>query len=513
MNTPCKILEIDVPRLEEVRNHREATTYSLLLVALLESGEPMTLVQVAKRFEQAGVAPFEKALISLKRSRPGRAPVYRNGDLYSLDPYDDNLDLWAFRLGLRPSKASRLQAAEVPLPTLPRVPPPEPEPVPGLDVPVTPAELEEAFTGAALGSWSTQRLACLLLEAHGEPMHREQASDRLSRYTPYHRLRADWPNRWTYGGVREDEDGFWTFFPDHPQVASARKALRERLTKLRAEGRPRREIEVEQRADLSAKLKARREEERRTFEALRRCLLFAFPRNRPAWIVRLDLATREMRFFEQAGFSALRSDLEPYEWIGALEVRPLLGHLGFDPGVRHLAELGPPQKTLAIAGRRPLKITAQAMIRGCSNVVKPLGDEKKMLQYLDQGKDLLLKRQLAKATRSLYGLYHYCKLHGAARVTRGDVDEMIRVPWVHRVEWTLYDLKQQAFEHNLEIEAALGPSLSLEDPWRGSHRLHSIPDGKYRYFLVTRNGGFVPEWMVLAARLVLGEAEAGSLVH
>ena len=178
-----------------------------------------------------------------------------------------------------------------------------------------------------------------------------------------------------------------------------------------------------------------------------------------------------------------------------------------------MAELGPPQKTLTIPGRRPLKITAEAMIRGCSNVTKPLGHKKKMLQYLEQGKDLLLKRQLAKATRSLYGLYHYCKLHGAARVTRGDVEEWIRVPWVHRTEWTLPHLKEQAFKHGLEIEAVTGSSLSLEDPWRGSHRLHSIPEGRYSYVLTTRNGWVVHEWMILAARLVLTDTEATGLIH
>ena len=507
MNIPCKILEIDVPRLEEVRNHREASPYSLLLVALLETGRPMTLEQVAKRFEQAGVAPFQKALKSIKRSRPGRAPVYRNGDLYSLDPYDDELELWAFRLGLLPPRPSRYLTEEAPAQPLPA-----PGPVPDLDVLVTPAELEEAFAGASLQAWSSQRLACLLLEAHGEPMHRGQASALLSRLTPYHPLRKDRPNRWTNGGAIEDKEGHWKLYPEHAQVTAARKAMRELLTEVRAK-RPQQEREKRRFAESKARYEERKEEKRRAYEALHRCLLYAFPSDQPVWIVLLDLATREMSYFEQTEFSTLLSDLQSYDWIGALDVRPLLSRLGFEVGLRHLIELGPPQKTYAIPGRQPLKITAYAMIRGCSNVTKPLGDEKKMLQYIKQGKELLLKRQLAKATRSIYGLYHYCKLHGAARVTRGDVEAMVPVPWVRRFEWRLHHLKEQALEHDLEIEAVLGPSLSLDDPWRGSRRLRVFPIDRYDYLLVNQYREVIHEWMILAARLVLPEAEASGVVH
>src|SRR5690606_29273665 len=51
-NAWCEALGIARPRLESVVDHREANTFSLLLVALLERGQPMTLVQVASRFEE-----------------------------------------------------------------------------------------------------------------------------------------------------------------------------------------------------------------------------------------------------------------------------------------------------------------------------------------------------------------------------------------------------------------------------------------------------------------------------
>ncbi len=86
----CQILGITPPRLEAVKNHREANTFTLLIVALLERQELMTLAEVAERFEAAGIAP-----------RAPRAPVYRDGDRYGLDPYDDLLRLYTLMLDLR----------------------------------------------------------------------------------------------------------------------------------------------------------------------------------------------------------------------------------------------------------------------------------------------------------------------------------------------------------------------------------------------------------------------------
>jgi len=103
-NPYCEALGIAPPRLEAVRNSADANYYAMLIVALLERGGPLTLEGAARRFEAAGILPANQALASLKRARPARPPIYRDGDLYALDPYDDEVDLWAFRLGLRPAK-------------------------------------------------------------------------------------------------------------------------------------------------------------------------------------------------------------------------------------------------------------------------------------------------------------------------------------------------------------------------------------------------------------------------
>jgi Zn-dependent protease len=132
----------------------------LLLVALLERGEPMTLDDVAARFAAAGVAlTAADALASLKRCKPARAPIYRDGDRYALDPHDDEVSFWLFRLGLRPARVPLLKAMG-----------PGPSPMPSPGDPVTVASLNEAWRDGVPNTWSAQRVAVAVLDAHDGAM-------------------------------------------------------------------------------------------------------------------------------------------------------------------------------------------------------------------------------------------------------------------------------------------------------------------------------------------------------
>jgi hypothetical protein len=108
-NPYCEMLGIEVPTLEQVVGRRllvggQPTVFGLLVVALLERGQPMTLEAVAERLDRAGVGPADEVLRSLKRCRPARDPVHRDGDEYGLDPHSHELDMLAFIYGLRPPK-------------------------------------------------------------------------------------------------------------------------------------------------------------------------------------------------------------------------------------------------------------------------------------------------------------------------------------------------------------------------------------------------------------------------
>lgn len=164
---------------------------------MLERGEPVTLKQAAARFEQAGVAPADAALASLKRCKPGRAPIYRDGDLYALDPHDAEADLWAFRLGLRLPKAAALRVVQ-----------PVPGPLPSVHAPLTVAHLDEAWRDGVPSASSAQRVALCMLDAHGEAMNPDEVISFVSARSPSSPLSAGSARDWRRGSaVRVRDDG------------------------------------------------------------------------------------------------------------------------------------------------------------------------------------------------------------------------------------------------------------------------------------------------------------------
>ena len=69
-NAYCAVLGIRAPRVEDARSSPDANYYSLLLVALLERGEPMTLEDVAVRLA-AATATSTRLIPTTMRSASG----------------------------------------------------------------------------------------------------------------------------------------------------------------------------------------------------------------------------------------------------------------------------------------------------------------------------------------------------------------------------------------------------------------------------------------------------------
>ena len=126
----------------------------------------------------------------------------------------------------------------------------------------------------------------------------------------------------------------------------------------------------------------------------------------------------------------MRERLAEYDLIAALEVRPLLRALAFEPGPRPLADLGPPQKskTLNQAGRT-LTITTPLLVWGSCGIGRPFGDEKRLQSYLVAGKTTKLYRRLEADAKALAAYYAYGRLQHAVRLRWGFLDEMIPAPW------------------------------------------------------------------------------------
>jgi len=492
-NPYCETLGIPVPSLEAVKEHREARPFSLLLVALMERGGPMTLAEVAARFEEAGVAPTGEALASLKRCRPARAPVYRDGDTYSLDPHDDDLDLWAFRLGLMPPRIPRLSVVE-----------PEPTPLPGPEVPLTREELAEIFKDAYLGSgWSAQRLAIAVLDAHGGSMADGEVVATLNALTTQHALREESADHWGRTSPVASNRGIWTLDPLHPSVVSARKAVRDRIETERRLRKSRQHPSV-----TAANIKhaeRRRKAHAAELAALHRVLLYVFPEKAPQAAVLIDVNGHELTTYLREDFSALRARLDEVDVIGAVNVRGLLRGLDFDPGQRRLAELGPPQKTRKLnrAGRT-LKITLKLLVQGSCGISRPFAAPKTLRGYLKKGDLTKLRRRLEADAKSLYALHQYGRLHGAVRLRWGFLDEMLPAPWLHRDEPTLYNMIREAYDQGRDIELVAGSAPGWSDPWSRARRCMVEQVGDYDYVMIDENGQVVDERDVQLARIVRG---------
>lgn len=454
-NSYCSALGIDVPRLEAVLNHPEANTYSLLIVALLEHGGPLSLDDVAERFEDGGVDYFDRALRSLQRCRPARPPIYREGNLYALDPHDDEADRWVFRLGLRPPR--------VPLPE--KSARPDMRPLPSAGHPLTVEVLDEAWGDGVPGGWSSQRVAICVLDAHGAPMRPEDVLAFVAARSRRNPVSAESARYWRRGApVRVRDDGAWELDREHDAVWSARVAIQDLIAAVR--NRAAQRIDPAVLEANRARAKEARQANAERLASLRRVLVHVFPANKPAAVVLLDVDRHEIMTYLGSGIAEATGRLADYDVIAALDIRPLLRALGFEPGERRLADLGPPQKSKKLNKRgRTLEITTSLIIQGSCGIGSPLADEETLSRYLHEGAQTKLRRRLEADAKSLFALYHYGRLHGAVRLRWGFLDEWLPVPWVHRDEPTLYKLKSRARELKVGLDVVAGTAPGWAEPW------------------------------------------------
>ena len=125
----------------------------------------------------------------------------------------------------------------------------------------------------------------------------------------------------------------------------------------------------------------------------------------------------------------------------------------------------PPRKTKRLNKRgRTLTITTELLIRGSCNISQPFGDPAKMARYLTEGRHTQLRRRLEADLKSLHAMYQYGRLHGALRLRWGFLDEPLPVPWVHRNEPMLYDLKRESLTTARSLEVVQGSAPRLGRP-------------------------------------------------
>jgi hypothetical protein len=483
-NSYCERLGIAVPSLAEARKQRDANTYALLIVALLERGAPMTLTAVAERFDAAGIAPAAFALDSLKRCRPARPPLYRDGDLYALDPHDAELDLWLFRLGLRP-------------PTVVHKAPSPPPPRPPNDQRLSASELDAAWgNDASLSNWSAQRIALAVLDAHDGPMRPEDVVAFVAARTKDHKLQAVQPTfRRKNSAVLVLADDTWAILPGAPELAMARAAVRDAVEQ--AHRSPR--TSSDQWAASIRAAEKRGAAHAAELAALSRVIVHAVPAKAPRAAVLVDVERRELTTLLDDQLETIAARLKPYDVLTGVDIRGTLRALGVDPADRRLAEIGPPQKSIG-----PMKITMEMLVFGSCRIRRALGDPKQLADYLAKGQRAQLTRRLEADAKALYALHQYGRLHGMVRLRSGGLDEIFAAPWHHIDEPSLYHLKKEARALAMGIVAVVGAAPDWDDPWSGAQLLHvERGSSEYDLVLVDAYGRYVDDRDLQLARLEL----------
>jgi hypothetical protein len=469
----------------------DANYYSLLIVALLERGEPITLEEAAQRFEQAGEAPADRALASLKRCKPGRPPIYRDGDLYALDPHDAEAELWAFRLGLMPPKVRALHVVR-----------PDQGPLPSPDEPLTVAHLDDAWRHGLPGDWSAQRIAICVLDAHAAAMPPDRVMTFVAARSEWSRLSNRSAKYWRRGAaIRVRDDGMWELDLEHDAVRSARQAVRERVAVIRRQGSMRPDPAVVEATRRRAEME--RQANTRHLACMRRVLIHPFPALSPEALVLVDVGRREITTYMGEEIAKAKEELADYDHIAAVDVRAVLRRLGFEPGERRLAELGPSQKTKKLNQRgRTLKITTSLLVQGSCGISRPFADVVVLRGYLQDGKHTKLRRRLEADAKSLFALYQYGRLHGSVRLRWGFLDETIPAPWVHRDEPVLYHLMRRAHDLGVPLEVVVGSAPGWADPWSRAQRAYVEKDEqRWQPWLVDEQGYVIDEDQVQLARL------------
>lgn len=486
-NAYCERLGIDVPALERFVEGPRPTLLSLMVLALLEHGSPLSVEEIADRLLDAGVrAPSGDMVYSLRRAWHGLAPVVKEPDgSMGLDLESWHLRCLVSEFGL---KKDERPPADVDLP------PPAPE-MPSDDVP-----LREAEVGAALGKpgLSNVRTVAAVLDVHAGALSYERVRETVQRLTG-----TVWEPHRPFARNRlfsQSSDGLLTPGGDRSELLALRRLVRAAAR----EAWHRKAVEEHEARRRLLYLEARQERQRReAAEAagLRKALVWALPReDRPEVVTVLDLRSREIRSFSRPSLGAAVAALKVFDVVYGLDLRTTLAMLGLDARDFRAFELGPPRKNVRLnkSGRK-LQVTPEMVISSSTGIVHPLADPAKVARYLAEGDTGKLVRRAESDVKSLYALYRYGVLHGHVRLRWGFVDEVFGVDWELPDDQRLHEVLRTAVEEGRSVDLVVGNAPGWTDPWSRAFRARVVDVG-YHDVLIDQDG--------LQRRVSLDEVQA-----
>ncbi len=487
-NPWCEALQIPAPQLTAISPEALRNNFALLVAALLERGAPMTLHQVASRASEAGLGDALSILLALERCRPGRAPVFRDGNRYALDPLDPAIRFWPMRLGVDP----RLNAPRAPRAI---------EPTPPEEVPLSVAELTEAWRQVTGSVWSGQRVFLATLDAHRRPMSAAEVEDFLRPIAPD--LLP--PNGEVYtrrgGPMALAEDGRLTLTVDaEGPLRSARRAVRARLRTLREAAAIR--LPPEEFAERHATWMAQEQAKAAVLGARRHAVIAAFPKADPVVVAVVDVEAHTLASVLHPEEGEVVAMLAGFDAVCGLDVRALLHALKVEPGERRALELGGVQKgrQLNRAGRT-LRITPTMLIEGSCGIERPLGDAATMRGYVLEAAWTKLVQRVEADAKSLAAMFSYGRLHGSMRLRWRALDECVVAPWSeYQDPLRLYALKQRAQKEGRPLEVVLR-SVAWEDPWSRAVEVEVRDIGESTTVLLKDGVELIRKEDVVAARV------------
>ena len=478
-NSYCARLSLPVPRVEDFVGSRQIKLFDLLVVALLERGQPTSLEEIATHLLAAGAEAATGDMVhSLKKAWHGMEPVYREPDgRMGLNLSSSDLDLRLFQLGLRGPRVE-------PLPL-----PPEPEPVPD-DVPLTEAEIRWAFAHSSIHNVSTLRQAAAILDACAQPTSIEALGAYLVDVTSKRlRLSEADTRRWGKSYVRVDAEGRLWLDRTAPGVPAMRRAIRKlsRSVQVR-EAREEHWKHVSQ--ERQAVLARERQQAQREAARLRRAVLRVLPEGGPAEAAALlDVGAHVVHTFFGNELAELPALLDSFDVVAALRVRESLHALGVcDQDRFRLADLKPPQKTRRLNRQgRTLTITPELLITSTTGISRPLGESAKIAAYLAAGSVAKLRRRIASDVKALFAFYNYGVLHGYVRLRWGFLDEVLPIDWAVPGDRHLYDILKACCETGSAVDLVWGSAPGWTDPWSRARRLTVVSLGPWSVLVASEN--------------------------
>ena len=461
-NPLCERLGIAVPHVEDVKGRRGVKLFHLLVVALLERGEPMTLDEAVARLRAAGVeAPGGDLTGAVQKSWHGSPPVYRDvAGRLGVDPLSDALLLILFKLDLGGGAHQHALGA-----------PPAPEyREPGDDEPLSFAEVSAALGGPRrFDGVSPRRLVAGVLDAAGGgPLTLAQVARRLGRLSR--------------GAVALDPAIKASRLA--PLIATTSDGLR--LVRGAADLRAvRRQFRAWARSDMRraherahAGVRAVARPEEAPPALARRAILHVLPAaTAPRAAAVLDLERRQLQTFVGDALQDVGAALEGFDLVAGPHVRDALGALSIRLVDRvHLVDLKPPQRQVALdadEGGGRLPVTLHLVARG--TVGSFLSSEEDVAHCLAAGGRSLL-RLLGRDAAVWAQVYRFGALHGHVYVNGPEHAHSLRVDWTVPGEPTLHELLLEAKRRSAPIDLVIErvDPVAETDPFATARRFEVV---------------------------------------